>query len=142
MHPAWRPTKRDWIDAVVLGALVGTVILGIGSRIGMRYVGLAMGQPPGFTWGGTMTVIFMGAVSGVVGAIALVGARSIRPLPRVARGALYWCVLLYLTARGLHPIDTVKLTWLLPPVIAYGVIVQYGTCRVATRRRQVVPAPA
>jgi hypothetical protein len=136
MHPAWRPTRRDWIDAIVLGAIAGTIILGVGGRVGMRYVGLAMGQPAGFSWGGTMTVVFMGLVSGVVGALTLVGARSIRPLPQWARGSLYWAVLLYLTARGLHPIDATKVIWLLPPVLAYGVILQYGTCRVATRRRQ------
>jgi hypothetical protein len=142
MHPAWRPTRRDWIDALLIGAVIGFVVLGIGSRIGMRYVGLAMGQQPGFSWGGTITVVFMGAVSGVAGAVALVGARAIRPLPQVARGAIYWGVLLYLTARGLHPIDAVKVIWLLPPVLAYGVILQYSTCRVASRRRQMVPTAA
>jgi hypothetical protein len=141
MNPAWRPTKRDWIDTVILGAVIGFVVLGIGSRIGMRGIAVAQGQPGGFTWGGTSSVLFMGVVAGVGGAVALVGARSLRRLPQVARGALYWGVLIFLTARGLNPIDMTRVAWLAPWVLVYGVALQYISCRVAARRRIAAPQP-
>lgn len=134
MHPSWRPTKRDWIDAALIGLALGTVILGIGGRVGMRYVGLAQGQAAGFTWSGTMTVVFMGAVWGVFIALMLVGIRSIRRLPQLGRGVVYWAIILFLASRGLHPMTVTNVTWLLPPIIIFAIAVQFATCRVASRR--------
>jgi hypothetical protein len=137
MHPSWRSTRRDWIDAALIGLILGTVILGVGGRIGMRYVGLAQGQAAGFSWGGSLTVVFMGAVWGVFIALLLVGIRSIRRLPQPGRGVLYWAIVLFLASRGLHPMTVTNVTWLLPPILVFAVAVQIATCRVANRRHAV-----
>jgi hypothetical protein len=142
MHQSWRPTKRDWIDAALIGLALGSLILGVGGRIGMRYIGLAQGQAAGFTWGGTLTVVFMGAVWGAFIGVLLVGIRSIRPLPQLGRGMLYWAIVLFLAWRGLNPVTPINLTWLLPPIIVFAVTIQVATCRVANRRRAVRPSAA
>jgi hypothetical protein len=142
MHPSWRPTRRDWIDASLIGLLLGALILGVGGRIGMRYVGLAQGQAAGFSWGGSLTVVFMGAVWGVFIALLLVGIRSIRQLPQLGRGVVYWAIVLFLASRGLHPMTVTNVTWLLPPILVFAVAVQIATCRVANRRHAVRPSAA
>ncbi len=50
---------RDWVAALLLGAGVGLPLLGIGSRIGMRFIALESGQTPGFSIGGSLTVVFL-----------------------------------------------------------------------------------
>jgi hypothetical protein len=140
MHQSWRPQKRDWIDAAVIGLILGTLILGVGGRIGMRYINLSQGQAAGFSWGGTLTVVFMGAVWGVFIAVLLVGIRSIRRLPRLGRGILYWAIVLILASRGLHPLTINNVTWLLPPILLFAISVQFLTCRVANRRHAMRPA--
>jgi hypothetical protein len=140
MHQSWRPAKRDWIDAALIGVVLGSLILGVGGRIGMRYIGLAQGQAAGFSWGGSLTVVFMGAVWGVFIAMMLVGIRSIRRLPQLGRGVLYWAIVLFLASRGLHPIREVTVTWLLPPILVFAVAVQVATCRVSNRRHVIRPS--
>lgn len=48
------------------GALLGLVILGVGGRLLMRVVAIMQGATAGWTVGGTMTVVFLGTVSGFV----------------------------------------------------------------------------
>lgn len=55
----------DLRSDLIRATLLGLVILGIGSRLLMRVVALMQGIPPGWTLGGTMTVVFLGAVSGL-----------------------------------------------------------------------------
>ncbi|MEX2110447.1 MAG: hypothetical protein WD802_07590 [Gemmatimonadaceae bacterium] len=51
---------------IVRGALLGLVILGVGGRLLMRVVAIMQGATAGWTVGGTMTVVFLGTVSGFV----------------------------------------------------------------------------
>ena len=49
---------------LIRATLLGLVILGIGGRLLMRVVAHLEGRIPGWTIGGTMTVVFYGAVAG------------------------------------------------------------------------------
>lgn len=54
----------DLKSDLIRGTLLGLVILGIGSRLLMRVVALMQGATPGWTFEGTMTVVFLGTASG------------------------------------------------------------------------------
>lgn len=56
----------DMKSDLIRGTLLGLVILGIGSRLLMRVVAIMQGATAGWTVGGTMTVVFLGTVSGFV----------------------------------------------------------------------------
>ena len=115
---------HPWAFALVAGALSGLVILGIGGRVAMRLIALHNGQPGGWTVGGTMTVIFLGVVSGVGGgAIRAVASAWIpRRLPDSAGTAVFAIACLLLTLRGLNPVDVPRLLYFLPLTIAYVVV--------------------
>ena len=54
----------DLRSNLIRGTLLGFLILGIGGRLLMRVVAVMQGTAPAWTFGGTMTVVFLGAVSG------------------------------------------------------------------------------
>ena len=135
MHPSVKLDRHDWLQGVLLGAAFGTVVLGVGSRWAMHEMALLQGQPGGFTAGGTMTVIFMGAVSGVVGALALLATRTWLRAHRLTRSVIYWAFLIAISLRGLKPIDADRLLLFMPFVLLYGAGLQYAACRRAERRR-------
>lgn len=112
---------QPWAFALVAGALGGLVILGVGGRIAMRLIGLHTGQPGGWTAGGTMTVIFMGVVSGVGGGAIRAAASAWLPrrLPESVGTAVFAIACLFLTLRGLDPVDVTRLVFFLPLTIAY-----------------------
>jgi len=65
--------------ALLAGAVAGLVILGIGGRLAMWIIALAIGEPAGFTIGGTTTVLALGALFGTPGGpIALALGRITR----------------------------------------------------------------
>ena len=57
---------RSFLVALVLGGAVGLLTLGIGGRLSMRSIALLQGQAPGFSIGGSMTVVGLGAVTGAI----------------------------------------------------------------------------
>lgn len=136
---------QPWIFALVAGAGTGVVVLGIGGRIAMRLFGVHSGQPAGWSVGGTMTVIFMGLVSGVGGAAIRAAASSWLPrrTPPVVGTVVFVLACTLLTLRGLNPVDATRLAYFLPVIVAYMTVFE-----VLWRRRPVVvpaelgPAPA
>jgi hypothetical protein len=56
----------DLKSDLIRGTLLGMVILGFGSRLLMRIVAIMQGTVPGWTFEGTLTVVFLGTVSGFV----------------------------------------------------------------------------
>src|SRR5919201_7020272 len=112
--------------ALVTGTALGAIILGVGGRLAMAGIALTAGSKPHFTLGGTLTVIALGAVSGLAGsAIALVtrGIRN-RWLPRHTwvQHALLAALLLAITLRGLHGTPGIARWFFLPLVALYGVV--------------------
>jgi hypothetical protein len=128
----WRTVAGPWLFGFLLGAGVGLIVLGVGGRIAMRAIALANGTPPGFSIGGTTTVIFLGAVSGVGGGLlyALLHQLVRR---RFVRGALFALALVLLTLLGLRPIQPRALEWFMPLTLVYGATVDVAF---ATRYRR------
>lgn len=140
MSPGHHVTRGDWLAAALLGAAVGTLILGVGGRVAMRGIALLAGQSPGFSLGGTATVIFLGTVAGLVGALGFVGLRFLVRRRHFLRGAVFWAFLVLVTLRGLRPIDARRLLLFVPLVIAYGATLHLTWCRVYWPRRQSATA--
>src|SRR4026208_393711 len=71
--------RRSLRTSLALGSVVGAVFLGIGGRIAMRIFALMQGREPGWTFEGSLTVVFMGAVFGSIGGFLLwLGRRLVR----------------------------------------------------------------
>ena len=112
-------TARYLLYGVIVGAVVGTPILGVGGRIVMRIFSIVTDAPGGFTLGGTMTVILMGMLSGIGGgAISAIIHRFV-PGPAFIRTALLALACGLLTMRGLHPVRLLPLALFVPLVVAY-----------------------
>lgn len=116
-----RMSLTPWIRGAVLGALLGTLCLGIGGRAAMRGIAIAQGAAPGLSLGGTLTVVFLGALAGLAAGLVYVATRTL--LPRLVgwARALFSVVLLAITLRGLRPLDWLRLELFLPLFIVFGV---------------------
>jgi hypothetical protein len=121
--PRWRHAIEPWLFGLLLGAGVGFVVLGIGGRIAMRAIALANSTPPGFSIGGTATVVLLGAASGGGGGLLYTLLHLLVPQPRFVRSTLFGVALLLLTLRGLRPIQPLAMEWFMPLALAYGGIV-------------------
>jgi len=126
---------------LAIGAGVGLLVLGVGGRVAMRLIALRNGTPTGLTVGGTMTVVFLGLVSGVAGALLLAlsdaaAARLTRRRPAarpwVRRGA-FALLLLLVTLRGLRGSPPIGLPMFLPLVAAFGALLELAARRGAAR---------
>jgi hypothetical protein len=134
-----RIRQHPWIVAMLLGAATGFVFLGVGSRIAMRLFALHNGQPPGLSVGGTVTIIFMGVVSGIGGAAIRAAAATWLPrrAPDVVGTSIFAVACFLLTLRGLNPVDVTKLAYFLPLTVAYAVAFE-----LLWRRRRPVASDA
>lgn len=57
--------KRLLIGACA-GLVSGTIILGIGGRLAMRLIAIVGGLPGGFSWGGSLEVVALGLLIGLL----------------------------------------------------------------------------
>lgn len=137
-----RPTPRDWLVCSLLGVVVGAVALGIGGRLAMWGVAVLSGATPGFSAGGTATVVLLGALWGLAGAIGSLMLQFLLPRRPRVRGALFWAFLVVVSLRGLRPIDAERLLLFMPWVIAYGGVLQVVWCRAPWRSRTSSPTPS
>ncbi len=129
-----RPTRADWVSASIVGAAAGTVFLGIGSRFAMRGIAVLSGDAPAWTFGGTLTVVFLGALSGVVAAQVWLGLRTVMPAARLLRGMVFWAFLVAISLRGLRPVDQTRLLRFMPLLVVFGATFQFVACRVLKLR--------
>lgn len=121
--------RRSLPMALVLGAATGAVFLGVGGRVAMRIFALLTERAPGWSFGGSMTVVFMGAVFGTIGGLLLwLGRRFFRASP-LARGGLFWIPLTLLYLRILSPLTSDSLIAFSPFVALYGVVLYRIWCR-------------
>lgn len=112
---------RPWLRGAALGALLGTLCLGLGGRAAMRGIATAQGATPGFSFGGTLTVVFLGALAGLTAGLVYVAARKLLPRRVWLARALFSVILLAVTLRGLRPIDALQLELFLPLFVVFGV---------------------
>jgi hypothetical protein len=134
----WRVAVEPWLFGVLLGTGVGLLVLGIGGRIAMRAIALANNTPPGFSVGGTSTVVFLGAASGLAGGLVYSLLHTLLPRRRLTRAALFALALVLLTLRGLRPIQPLALEWFMPLALGYGAIIDVAYTVWARRRAAVI----
>ena len=113
--------RRSLLTAIVLGAIVGAVFLGIGGRLAMRFFAVLEGRAVGFSFLGSLPVVLMGAVWGTLGGALLWAGRRWFPTLPLARGVLFWVPLTLLFLRGLSPLNTNGLITFMPFFFLYGV---------------------
>jgi hypothetical protein len=131
------------VRELAIGAGAGLLVLGAGGRVAMRLIALREGTPTGVTVGGTLTVVVLGLVSGVAGALLLAlsdaaAGRLTRRRPGArpwTRRALFAALLLLVTLRGLRGSPPIGLPMFLPLVVLYGVALD----RLVGRRRRGEP---
>jgi hypothetical protein len=122
--------------------LLGILFLGIGGRIGMRVIALVLGQAPGISVGGSLTVVFLGAAAGTaVGAIFLL-ARTLFPRRRIARVTFFWGVVGAIVVRGLNPLTTLTAAVFVPLFVAHGALLFAYWCRIRIRKAHGAAAGA
>ncbi len=126
---------RDWLRYSLIGAGVGAVVLGIGGRLAMRGIAVLSGAPPSFTFGGSLRVVLMGALSGLGGAWILKVLRFFLARRWLIQTLLFYAIIVLITLRGLKPVDSQRLVLFLPVVLLYAFLV-----RVLTRRRRTLAA--
>lgn len=123
-----RPTRvihlarNPWLFDPFLGIALGLPIFGIGGRIAMRVIAHATNVAPGFSLGGTMTVVGLGAVSGAAGGVIYaILARVLRDRTTV-RAVIFGIILVLLTLRGASPFTPLTLSLFLPLTLLYGAL--------------------
>src|SRR5687768_3692362 len=136
MNTSHRPGGRDWMVGLAAGALLGTAFLGVGGRAGMRLVAVAQGAAGGFTLGGSMTVVALGALSGAIVALIFLVARVLFPSRRAPRVVFFWAVTLAVVLRGLNPLTPLNLAIFVPLFLAHGSLLNLYWCRVHLARRK------
>jgi len=131
--------RRPWYFGPVVGAVAGLVILGVGSRIAMRQIALQSGAPGGFTVEGTITVLFMGVVSGVAGGVirglTTVGGR----LSGLTAFAVFGIACVLIALRGLNPLDANRIYLFMPLIALYVLAVEAAWRRLPWMRRLDTP---
>ena len=139
---AQRLREHGWLFALAAGAVTGFIVLGVGGRIAMRLFALHTGARPGISLGGTTTVILMGVVSGVVGAMIRAAAAASLPrhLPAGIGSAIFAIACLLLTLRGLEPLDAARATYFIPVTVAYIIAFELTWWRWTVLRHPVVTA--
>jgi hypothetical protein len=110
---------------LVAGALAGAVLLGLGTRVAMRGVALVEGRVSTWTLTGTLNVVGMGLVFGLL--FALVWAVLGRRIPgnRLVRGLGFGALAAIIASPGLTPRRVSTFALFVPWFLAYGVAVSF-----------------
>ena len=129
---------RQWLQGPLLGAAIGLPILGGGGRVAMRGIAVFTGAPGGFTAEGTLTVLLLGTASGFAGGTIYAILAALLPRKRSWRDLIFAIVLCLLTLRGLNPVTMLSLALFLPPVVVYGVLLEWAWHRMAASHPRIV----
>lgn len=118
--------RSPWVIGPLLGIALGTAILGIGGRVAMRVIAHATNVAPAFSFGGTMTVVWLGAVSGAAGGLIYTVLARVLPTRPVVRALAFGLVLVLLTLRGLSPATPLSLGLFMPLTLLFGGLLDYA----------------
>lgn len=108
------------LTALLIGTVTGTLFLGVGGRLVMRALALAAGTPPGFSFGGTFSVIVSGAIAGFVGGVLLFVAARFVPVLLRLRGLIFGVLCYVLATPGFRPPQPLVFALFAPTFLAYG----------------------
>jgi len=109
------------LTALLVGTATGALFLGVGGRLVMRALALAAGRPPGFSFGGTFSVVLSGAIAGFVGGVLLFAAARFVPVVLRFRGLIFGVFCYALASPGFRPPQPLVFALFAPTFLAYGV---------------------
>jgi len=112
---------RSLLAALLVGTATGALLLGVGGRPVMRAFALATGRPPGFSFGGTFSIILSGAIAGFVGGMLLFAAARFVPARLPFRGLIFGLLCYVLATPGFRPPHLLVFALFAPTFLAYGV---------------------
>ncbi|HJU87778.1 MAG TPA: hypothetical protein VJ672_00200 [Gemmatimonadaceae bacterium] len=112
---------HPWVYGLALGTVLGTIILGVGGRLMMRVIALMEGTPVGWSVGGTGTVVFLGAVSGLAGGVVNTVLSHFLSRRDWLRTLIFFLFLVLITLRGLSPVRPLALALFMPLTLIFGV---------------------
>jgi hypothetical protein len=131
------PSRHVILDAIISGTLLGAVVLGVGGRLAMAGITAVGGGTPQFSFGGTMTVVALGAVSGLAGSVlALLSKLAVSRAPsRFAwtEYVLFGALLFVVTLRGLRGTPSIGSWFFYPLVGVYGFLMSLRLSRGSIR---------
>ena len=104
LQSMWRRSAAARV-AVIGGAIAGAISAGVGSRVVMRIIALADPDTDGaftdaeatvgeMTLGGTMNLVMLGTIAGIMGGVVYLGVRRWLPVPASWKGLAYGVVTL------------------------------------------------
>jgi hypothetical protein len=120
-----RPWLRDALRTLAAGAVIGLIVLGLGGRLAMAAIQLQTTGDSNWSFGGSMTVVFLGGVSGLAGAAMFIvsqwAARRVGA-PTWGGYLLLALLLLLVTMRGLRGAAPAGAFYFYPLVALYGAL--------------------
>ncbi len=117
--------RNPWLFDPLLGMALGLPSLGIGSRIAMRIIAHATNVAPGFSFGGTLTVVSLGVLSGAAGGLIYAMLYRVLRDRSLLRGVIFAVILTLLTLRGASPFTPLTLSLFLPLTLLYGALLHF-----------------
>jgi hypothetical protein len=119
-----RLPRHPVLRTLVHGVLLGLLILGVGGRVAMAAIQYQQSGNSSWSLGGSMTVVFLGAASGLAGAAMLLvsrwGAARLPERLRWVGYAAFALLLLLVTMRGLRGTAAVGAWYFYPLVATFG----------------------
>jgi hypothetical protein len=112
----------DLRSDLIRATLLGLVILGIGSRLLMRVVALMQGTAGAWTFGGTITVVFLGTVSGFAAGLIYHLLRRFVARPWI-RTTAFVVICGLISWRGVHGVPLNQQAMFMALALAYLAIV-------------------
>jgi hypothetical protein len=112
----------EFRPSLIRATLLGFLILGIGSRLLMRVVALMQGTPGGWTFEGTLTVVFLGTVSGLGAGIIYYLLDRFVDRPWV-RTAVFIAICGLISWRGVHGVPPVQQAMFMALAVVYLILV-------------------
>ena len=115
------PFIRNGLVAILAGAATGVVLLGAGGRLAMSLFAIASGRPSAFTFGGSMSVVFSGAIAGAVGGLLLALVHRFLRGGFWLRGLAFGVLCYLIAVPGFRPPQPLVFGLFAPLFLAYGV---------------------
>lgn len=113
--------SRSFFAALLIGTITGALFLGVGGRLVMRGLALAASTPPGFSFGGTFSVVLSGAIAGVIGSVLLFAAAQFVPVLLRVRGLIFGLLCYLVATPGFRPPQLLVFALFAPTFFAYGI---------------------
>src|SRR5690348_4228997 len=99
----WRPSLRFTAISLAAGAATGATLLGAGGRFAMYLFAVTTERASVFTFGGSLNVVFAGAIAGTVGGLLLALTRRFLPRQLLRRGLLFAVLCYVIAIPGFRP---------------------------------------